>query len=209
MATVYRATVPGRSHPQRKPREGPVRHLCDRVLHGVALQHGRSNSPHSVYTRDRHQQGTQNMALLSISAAARAAGVDRATVYRALKSGKLSATVDDTGGKVIDTAELARVFTLRGTGETVTVTAPTGPDVLEQARQTEELVAVLRERVRGLEEQRELYRQQLQAAQTAMESLTLRLPPPAATQPAGSGLVWAVVGLASAIALGVAVVVLK
>lgn len=150
------------------------------------------------------------MALLSISAAARAAGVDRATIHRALKSGKLSATVDDTGGKVIDTAELSRVFPLRGTGEPVTVTAPTGPGVLEQARIAEESVAVLRERIRGLEEQRELYRQQLQAAQTAMEALTLRLPPPNATrQPTGSGLIWAVVGLMAAVALGVAVVVFR
>ena len=186
-----------------------MRHLCARVLHGAALQRARSSSPHTVYTDGSHQQGA-NMALLSISAAARAAGVDRATIHRALKSGKLSATTDDTGARAVDTAELARVFPLRGTGEPVTVTAPTGPGVLEQARQAEELVAVLRERVRGLEEQRELYRQQLQAAQTAMEALTLRLPPPAATsQPAGSGLVWAVAGLMSAVVLGVAVLVLK
>ena len=113
------------------------------------------------------------MALLSISAAARAAGVDRATIHRALKSGRLSATVDDTGARAIDTAELRRVFPLRSTGDPVTV------GVLEQARQADELVAVLQERIRGLEEQRELYRQQLQAAQAAMENMTFRLPPPA------------------------------
>jgi len=113
------------------------------------------------------------MALLSVSAAARAAGVDRATIYRALQAGRLSATVDDTGARAIDTAELHRVFPLRSTGEPVTV------GVLEQARQADELVAVLRERIRGLEEQRELYRQQLQAAQAAMEAMTFRLPPPA------------------------------
>ena len=147
------------------------------------------------------------MAMLNITQAARAAGVDRATIHRALKSGRLSATTDDTGARAVDTAELARVFPLRGTGDPVTVAAPAGPGVLEQARIAEESVAVLRERIRGLEEQRELYRQQLQAAQTAMEALTLRLPPPAATsQPAGSGLVWAVVGLMSAVVLGVMVV---
>ena len=136
------------------------------------------------------------MALLSISAAARAAGVDRATIHRALKSGRLSATVDDTGARAIDTAELARVFPLRATGDPkysggrppefkfpLRATGdPVGPGVLEQARQADELVAVLRERVRGLEEQRELYRQQLQAAQAAMEVMTLRLPPPAPAQ---------------------------
>ncbi len=151
------------------------------------------------------------MALLSISAAARAAGVDRATLHRALKSGRLSATTDETGARVIDTAELARVFPLKSTGERVTVTPPTGPGVLEQARMADESVAVLRERIRGLEEQRELYRRQLEAAQQALEAVTLRLPPPQPTTPqqTGSGLIWAVVGLLAAIVLGVSVVLVR
>lgn len=148
------------------------------------------------------------MALLSISAAARAAGVDRATVHRALKSGRLSATTDDTGARAVDTAELARVFPLRATGEPVTVAAPTGPGVLEQARQADELVAVLRERVRGLEEQRELYRQQLQAAQAAMADMTFRLPPPAAAQVLQAEPIWpVVVALTLAVAAAGAVLV--
>ena len=187
-----------------------MRPLCARVLHGAALQHGRSSSPHSVYTRGCHQQTGATMALLSISAAARAAGVDRATLYRALQSGRLSATTDETGGRAIDTAELGRVFPLKSTGERVTVTAPTGPGVLEQARMADESVAVLRERIRGLEEQRELYRRQLEAAQQALEAVTLRLPPPQPVAPqTSSGLVWAVVGLLSAIVLGVSVVLVR
>ena len=186
-----------------------MRPLCARVLHGAALQHGRSSSTHSVYTDGSHQQGT-NMALLSVSAAARAAGVDRATIHRALKSGRLSATVDDTGARAIDTAELHRVFPLRATGEPVTVTATAGPGVLEQARVADESVAVLRERIRGLEEQRELYRRQLESAQQALEAVTLRLPPPQPVAPqTSSGLVWAVSGLLAAIVLGVSVVLVR
>lgn len=156
------------------------------------------------------------MAMLNISQAARMAGVDRATIHRAIASGRLSATLDENGRRVIDPAELARVFSVKPTAS-VSVEVPPFDmgQLLEQARASVDAdrgedVAVLRERVRGLEELRDTLRQQLQAQQAAMEALTLRLPPPAATsQPAGSGLVWAVVGLASAIVLGVAVVVFR
>jgi hypothetical protein len=47
---------------------------------------------------------------LNISQAAKAAGVDRSTIQRKIKSGKLSATVDMEGNKLIDPVELERVF---------------------------------------------------------------------------------------------------
>jgi ubiquinone biosynthesis protein UbiJ len=50
------------------------------------------------------------MALLSISAAARAAGKDRGTIQRFINSGKLSVTKDATGKQQVDTSELLRVF---------------------------------------------------------------------------------------------------
>lgn len=49
------------------------------------------------------------MPLLNLTAASRAAGVGRSTI-RALKSGRLSATANEQGERVIDTSELARVF---------------------------------------------------------------------------------------------------
>ena len=52
----------------------------------------------------------KGMALLNFTAASRAAGVNRSTVVRALKSGRLSATTNDAGERCIDTAELLRVF---------------------------------------------------------------------------------------------------
>lgn len=57
------------------------------------------------------------MAQLSISAAARAAGKDRGTIQRYIKSGKLSVSKDAAGATVIETAELLRVFgALKGDG---------------------------------------------------------------------------------------------
>ena len=50
------------------------------------------------------------MALLSISASARASGKDRNTIKRYLKNGRLSSTKDASGNPVIDTTELMRVF---------------------------------------------------------------------------------------------------
>ena len=50
------------------------------------------------------------MALLNLTAAAQAAGVNRSTMIRALKNGRLSATNNEMGERCIDTAELMRVF---------------------------------------------------------------------------------------------------
>lgn len=50
------------------------------------------------------------MSLLNLTAASRVAGVGRSTIVRALKSGRLSATTNEQGERVIDTSELARVF---------------------------------------------------------------------------------------------------
>ncbi len=50
------------------------------------------------------------MTILNLSAAARAAGVDRTTIQRAIKKGRLSLTRDAAGKPGIDVAELERVF---------------------------------------------------------------------------------------------------
>ena len=50
------------------------------------------------------------MTRFSISAAARAAGVSRTTLQRAIKSGRLSTTTDAAGGRCIDLSELLRAF---------------------------------------------------------------------------------------------------
>lgn len=50
------------------------------------------------------------MPLLSLREAARQVGVSRQTMYRMVGEGKVSATVGHDGQKVVDTAELLRVF---------------------------------------------------------------------------------------------------
>lgn len=56
------------------------------------------------------QQGVCSMTTFRISAAARAAGVSRTTLQRAIKSGRLSTTTDAAGGRCIDLSELLRAF---------------------------------------------------------------------------------------------------
>ncbi len=50
------------------------------------------------------------MAQFTLAGAARAARVGRATIQRALKSGRLSATTNEPGERMIDLTELLRVF---------------------------------------------------------------------------------------------------
>jgi len=76
------------------------------------------------------------MAELTLREAAKQVGVSRATIYRAVQEGRLSATVrPHDGQKVVDTAELLRVFgSLKPRqAETASETAPR-PEVLELAR---------------------------------------------------------------------------
>jgi len=47
---------------------------------------------------------------LSLGQAAKETGMDKSTISRAIKSGKLSATRQEHGGYAIDPAELFRVF---------------------------------------------------------------------------------------------------
>jgi predicted site-specific integrase-resolvase len=93
------------------------------------------------------------MPQLSISEAARAAGVDRATLYRHVKAGKLSLTRDEKGRRVVDASELCRVF----------------PPVLQTvAVATAESVDLLQAKLEAAEEKCALLQQQLNAA-TARE----------------------------------------
>src|SRR3954454_22042612 len=53
------------------------------------------------------------MATIGLSDAARLTGTARSTLYRAIKTGRLSATIGPNGAVRIDPAELERVFSIR------------------------------------------------------------------------------------------------
>ena len=80
------------------------------------------------------------MALLSISEAARRAGVDRSTIQRAIKAGRVSATRDSQGRRCVDAAELGRVYGAVPQHAAGTPEAPQQADMVEVLQdQVEEL----------------------------------------------------------------------
>ena len=65
--------------------------------------------------------------MLTISAAAEAAGVNRRTLQRAIADGRLSVTRDAQGKRGVDPAELFRVFAAPSATATVAATDPAPP----------------------------------------------------------------------------------
>jgi uncharacterized protein YlxW (UPF0749 family) len=57
------------------------------------------------------------MPLVGLKEAARITGKNQSTIHRAMKSGRLTFTISDVGERMIDTAELDRVFQVRPNNE--------------------------------------------------------------------------------------------
>lgn len=95
--------------------------------------------------------------MLSLSEAAKVAGQSKSTIWRAVKSGRVSATRTDTGDYQIDPAELHRVFPL-GTGQGRATTVPLTRDAtaLERAE-----TALLQAQIDNLRQIGELLRNEL------------------------------------------------
>jgi hypothetical protein len=68
-----------------------------------------------VRIRVRANGGT--MAQIGLRQAARLSGKNTSTIHRAMKTGRLSFTVDEAGARQIDTAELDRVFGIKTLSE--------------------------------------------------------------------------------------------
>lgn len=88
------------------------------------------------------------MAQISISEAAKLVGKDRKTLYKAIKDGRLSATLSATGGRQVDTSELQRVYgnfivavDSRATVETPQETTPNATALLSEIKRLEGLLA--------------------------------------------------------------------
>lgn len=129
------------------------------------------------------------MALLSISAAARATGKDRTTLHRKLKTGELSATAGPNGAKLIDTSELVRVFgPLHATGDATPAATGSAPQAAPQAPTAPDstaaaLVELLRGQLVQSADRERWLREQLEAEQHARRELETRLLPPPAKEP--------------------------
>lgn len=151
------------------------------------------------------------MPLLNLTAASRVAGVGRSTIVRALKSGRLSATTNEQGERVIDTSELARVFgPLKDSGhphEQVMDNHDIGQtsDMVSLLR--EQLAAALGREKQAIEQGREREARLLamleveQAARRDLETklLPAPVPPPKPSPPPSHRWVWFLLALLVAV----------
>jgi len=140
------------------------------------------------------------MTILSISAAANAAGIDRRTLQRAIKSGRLSATVNAAGERGIDIAELIRAFgplqgmpqgTPQGQDAAVSQDAPGGAAgaalieaLRDQVRQAQEQLRQAHDREQQAQEEKARLLTMLEVEQAARRELETKLLPAPVPKPA-------------------------
>ena len=123
------------------------------------------------------------MAQLSISAAARAAGKDRGTIQRYIKSGKLSASRDASGNTVVETSELLRVFgSLKGGGDRSPAESVAAQTAVSGSMQhvLESTLDLLKQQLRASQEREERLLAMLEQEQQSRRELEQRLLPPPA-----------------------------
>ena len=137
------------------------------------------------------------MAQFTIAGAARVASVGRATIQRALKSGRLSATTNEQGERVIDLAELLRVFGPLRQGEQPASNIASQLDTGGEQGSSAVLVEVLREQLRKAEEREQQVQQEktrllslLEAEQVARRELETKLLPAPRPAPTGKFRLW-------------------
>ena len=107
---------------------------------------------------------------LNLTAAALLAGVNRSTIARAVKSGRLSATKNETGERCIDQAELLRVFgPFKGVVQAQAPAAPMQDQIV--------LVEVLRDQLRQALERETRLMTMLEVEQAARRDLEQKLLP--------------------------------
>lgn len=105
------------------------------------------------------------MAKVGAQRAAELTGRSKSTVQRAMNSGKLSFEIDANGRRLIDASELDRVFGLlpQGAGASSGAASQETSSQAELQRAADMLeIERLKMRVRGLEEQLEMTREQLE-----------------------------------------------
>ena len=122
------------------------------------------------------------MMAMSLAEAAAATGVNRSTLFRAYKSGRMSATRTDTGQIAVDPAELFRVFPpvspqgVQSDAPQLQATVSATDSNALHANPLEVEVKLLREMLDAMREDRNAWREQA-------GKVTAALPPPA-QQPA-------------------------
>ena len=90
------------------------------------------------------------MAILSISAAAKAAGISRQSMYNHINGGTISVTVDNSGKKGVDLSEILRVF---GEIKPITQGADLSDENANAQPEQSALIDALRDQITNLKDQ--------------------------------------------------------
>jgi len=115
----------------------------------------------------------------TLAEAAAACGMDKSTVRRAVRSGRISGTRDDVGVWHVEPAELHRVFPPVGRTEDAAAAVPLHAPPDAAAVTTDALVAELRAVIADLRQDRDQWREQAQRlALTASIAATPPAPKP-------------------------------
>lgn len=112
------------------------------------------------------------MPQVSIAEAARLVSKDRRTIERQMKAGKLSYTTNSSGGKVIDTSELIRVFgelSLNDCGNVGTTNAAACHDMPQHDNSPE--IAALKVRLAAADAENAVLKERVQDLKIQQEQL--------------------------------------
>jgi excisionase family DNA binding protein len=117
---------------------------------------------------------------LTLAEAAEATGLNRSTILRSIKSGKISGQRDASGAWSVEPSELHRIFP--------PLSAQAMPNALRQDAQADALVSELRAQLAEMRAQRDDLKAQRDAWQGIAERLSLGTPKP--PQPEPKPLTW-------------------
>lgn len=113
------------------------------------------------------------MAKVSVSEAARLAGVSRVTMQRHIKKGKVSKSEDEDGNPVVDTSELLRVYGELKTGDTPVKQSESSTLLQDEAAtksdDTALKIALLEQKINFLEKERDTERERREQAEAEKE----------------------------------------
>lgn len=126
------------------------------------------------------------MTAYTLGSAARATGVAKSTIYRAIKSGRISATRTDTKDWAIEPAELHRVFPPVATPDSVSVErgatdAAQVAELNQRASMAEQRLSEMKAMLDDIRLDRDAWRDAFRQEQAVTKQLTLAAPaaPPA------------------------------
>lgn len=91
------------------------------------------------------------MALVGLKRASELTGKNQSTIHRAMKAGRLSYSLSDSGERLLDTSELTRLFPAKSVDNVLRNDAPAEPRNNAQAADLHARLTFMQQRIDGLE----------------------------------------------------------